>query len=95
MKVYVLQHVWNTPNNDGFEVLGVYSEDHINQARADMLESINAIKQEFIDTYGEDWKWDEDVSCEDGGYVHLSYDPKQIFTEATVYSWEILSMEVR
>lgn len=95
MKVYVLQHHWDTPDNEGTEVLGVYGDDHLEMARATMRAGADWLKKEYEDTYAGDWEWDEDGTWEDDNSIHLFYDSRSLYQAATVYSWEIVKMEVQ
>lgn len=55
MTVFVVVHHWDTPDNEGVEVLGVFKK--IEKARAQIVAGAGAIRAE----YDEDF-WDEDMS---------------------------------
>lgn len=90
MKVYVLIHTWNTPHNEGTEILGVYAADAIEKARADMRRSAAAVERD----YGGDI-WQDDFTWKDENSIHMGFDPQVSYELATVYGWDILEEEVQ
>ena len=93
MKVYVLEHRWDTPSNEGSEVR-VFGESNLKAARQEMQESVEAVKEEYREIYGCD-PWEEDYTWQGENEVHLGYDQCGAFTQATIYSWEIFKREVQ
>lgn len=87
MIVHVLHHYFDTPDVEGNEILGVYK--NIDDARADMSAAADAIRSEFLDDI-----WDENMTwCEDEE-IHLGFDKPGDWS-ATIYCWEIITMEVQ
>lgn len=87
MTVYVVVHHWDTPDNEGVEVLGVFST--VEKARVQIV----AGASETIAEYDEDF-WDEDMSwCEPMG-IQLGRCGRDYLEQATIYSWEIFEQEV-
>lgn len=87
MTVHVLHHYYDTPDVEGKEILGVYRD--IEDARADMSVAAAVIRAEFpANIWGEDMTW-----CEDNE-IHLGFDRNGDML-ATIYCWEIVTMEVQ
>lgn len=90
MIVYVLSTYWDTEDNEGNEVLGIYSEENLEKARNDMLACADAVKEMFpADVWQDDFTWEYDDE------IHLGFDPQIAFCNATIYSWEITKHEVQ
>jgi len=88
MDVYVLHHYWNTLDNEGNEVLGVYR--HKEHAQAEMRSRAAALKKEFpVDA------WDEDYTWEDADEIHLGFESQNAFEPATIYCWTIVKTDVQ
>lgn len=87
MKVFVVVHHWDTPDNDGVEVLGVFST--VEKARAQIVAGAGETRAE----YDEDF-WDEDMSWDEPSEIHLGRDERGYSNPATIYSWEISEQEV-
>lgn len=87
MKVYVVVHHWGTPDNEGMEVLGVFST--FAKARAQLVAGAG----ETIAEYDEDF-WDEDMTWDELMSIHLGRCGRDYLEQATVYSWEISEQEV-
>lgn len=87
MKVYVVVHHWDTPDNEGMEVLGVFST--FAKARAQLVAGAG----ETIAEYDEDF-WDEDMTWDELMSIHLGRCGRDYLEQATVYSWEISEQEV-
>lgn len=86
--VSVLYHRWDTPDNEGNEVIGVYWDKQ--KAREEMRSHAEAIRAEFPpDIWQEDYTWEEDDE------IHLGFDPQKQYVAATIYCWEIVEMEVQ
>lgn len=85
--VYILEHHWNTPDNEGYETRVFASLDDAAKA---MHESVVRLKAEFPDD-----PWEDDYTWEDTMEVHLGFDDcRYLGGLATIYSWEILEWEV-
>ena len=57
--VYVLHTHWDTPDNEGTEILGVYASDALDKARSDMRAAADAIRREFPDdAWEDDYTWE-------------------------------------
>ena len=50
MKVLVLEHRWDTPDNEGSDIQ-IFGENNIEAARLAMQESVEAIKEEYESLY--------------------------------------------
>lgn len=87
MKVFVVVHHWDTPDNEGVEVLGVFEK--IEKARAKIVAGAGAIRA----AYDEDF-WDEDMTWDEPSEIHLGRDERDYSNPATIYSWEIVQREV-
>lgn len=87
MTVYVVVHHWDTTDNEGVEVLGVFEK--IEKARAKIVAGAGAIRA----AYDEDF-WDEDMTWDEPSEIHLGRDERGYSNHATIYSWEIVQREV-
>ena len=87
MTVFVAVHHWDTPDNDGVEILGVFGK--IEKARAQIVAGAGAIRAE----YDEDF-WDEDMSCEEPNEIRLKHCARDYLELDTVYSWEISKQKI-
>lgn len=87
MTVYVVVHHWDTPDNEGVEVLGVFST--VEKARAQIEVGADAIRKEFDEDF-----WDEDMTWDEPSEIHLGRDERGYCNPATIYSWEIVLREV-
>ncbi len=86
-RVYVLYHYWDTPDNEGSEVIGAYR--NYEDALSDMKADAAAVKAYYAGDY-----WEDDCTWEDEYEIHLGrcstgYKP------ATIYCWRIENMEVQ
>ncbi len=87
--VYVLRTQWDTPDNEGAEVLGVYSESGLDKARARMRHEASKIKLEYpFDIWQSDYTWEEPDE------IHLGFDPGVYLVPATVYGWNVEKFEI-
>lgn len=90
MTVYVLHRYWDTPDNEGNEVMAVY--EHVEDAISDMRADAKATEA----FYSEDPTfWDDDMTWEDEREIHFgrcSQSPNEL---ATIYCWEIVEKEVQ
>ena len=87
MQVFVVVHHWDTPDNEGVEVLGVFEK--IEKAREQIEVGAHAIRKEFDEDF-----WDEDMSWDEPMSIHLGRCGRDYLEQATVYSWEISEQEV-
>ena len=88
MTVYVLHRYWDTPDNEGNEIMAVYGrvEDAISDMRADadtikMCYDVNS--------------WDEDMTWEEEREIHLGRNARSFGEFAVIYCWEIVEKEVQ
>lgn len=87
MKIFVLYRYWNTPDNEGSEVFGVFRNEK--DAHSTMIKDVDAVRLQYpIDFWSLDMTWEEERE------VHLGYDPMN-GKLATIYCWNIAEMEVR
>ncbi len=87
MTVYVVVHHWDTPDNEGVEVLGVLST--VEKARAQIEVGADAIRKEFDEDF-----WDEDMTWDEPMSIHLGRCGRNCLEQATIYSWEISEQEI-
>lgn len=87
MIVYVAINTWDTPDNEGSEILGVYS--NFEKAREQIEVGADAIRKEFDEDF-----WDEDMSCEEPNEIRLGHCARDYLELDTVYSWEISEQEI-
>jgi len=89
MKVYILHRYWDTPNNEGNEIMGAYDLEV--SAHTDMVLDAAATKQ----YYSQDF-WEDDMTWENEREIHLgSTRGTGNDAYATIYCWEIVEMEVQ
>lgn len=88
MNVFVLYRYWDTPDNDGNEVCGVYK--YVDNAISIMKKDAEHVKSYYQDDY-----WDEDMTWEDELEIHLGRDSHNPYEPATVYCWTITKAEVQ
>ena len=87
MRVYILHHRWDTPDNAGCDIR-VFRQ--IQDASDAMHESVARLKAEFPED-----AWEDDYTWEDTMEVHLGFDLCSYRGDlATIYYWEILPTEV-
>lgn len=88
MTVYVLSRYWDSPDNEGRDVLGVFA----NQKDAvDLMREDAKATKEHCNGFGEIC-WDEDMTWESDTEIHLGYGLQEPY--ATIYCWEITEHEV-
>lgn len=87
MTVYVVVHHWDTPDNEGVEVLGVFST--VEKARAQLVAGAGETMAEYDEGF-----WDEDMSWDEPMSIHLGRCGQDYLEPATIYSWEISEQEV-
>lgn len=89
MKVYVLHRHWDTPSNEGNDIMGAYKR--ATSAYYDMMLDVEKVK-----TYFESDFWEEDMTWENTHEVHLG-STRGTGNEryATIYGWEIIELEVQ
>lgn len=88
MVVFVLHRYWDTPDNEGSDVLGVFR--NVEDAILTMRTSANEVKTFYSDDY-----WEDDMTWEDDSEIHLGRDSHARYELATVYCWTISKMEVQ
>lgn len=88
MIVYILYHYWDTPDDEGNEVIGAYRR--YEDALVAMTSGAETVKSYFADDF-----WDDDMTWEDDCEIHLGYDPRSANELATVYCWRIERAEVK
>lgn len=64
MYIYVLYRYWDTPDNEGNEVMGAYFDQE--KAMADMIADAAATKAYYAPDY-----WEDDMTWEDDNEIHL------------------------
>lgn len=87
MTVYVAVHHWDTPENEGVEVLGVYSA--FEKAREQIEAGAAAIRKEY-----EDDMWEADMTWDEPAEIHLGRTSDFMGDYATIYSWQIVEREI-
>lgn len=87
MTVYVVIHQWDTPDNEGVGVLGVFST--FAKARAQLVAGAG----ETIAEYDEDF-WDEDMTWDELMSIQFGRCGQDYLEPATIYSWEIFEQEI-
>ena len=90
MTVYVLNRYWNTPDNEGNEIMAVYEnvDDAIAdmKADADATKAYHSVQPNF---------WDEDMTWEEEREIHLGRNARSFGELAVIYCWEIVEKEVQ
>lgn len=88
MTVYILHRYWDTPDNEGNEIMAVRRkvDDAISAMRADA----DAIKT----CHDADF-WDEDMTWEEEREIHLGRNARSFGELAVIYCWEIVEKEVQ
>jgi len=87
MKIYILSHYWDTPDNEGSEIIGAYYSDE--DAASRMKSEAAAIKNLYPTDF-----WEDDSTWEDDREIHLGRC-SAIGSLATIYCWEINKVEVQ
>ena len=94
MFVYVLHTTWTNPDDEGSEIQ-VFAEEHLEDARSLMKKNVDEIKAIYADDIdAAEEPWEDDYTWEDDDCVSLGFCD-QPFGLATIYSWEIMKMEVK
>lgn len=86
MTVYILHRYWDTPDNEGVEVIGVYY--NFKETQKDMQTDARKVRT----YYSEDF-WSDDMTWEEDNEIHLGFDPMN-GDLATIYWWEIIERKV-
>lgn len=68
MIVFVLHRYWNTPDNEGADVAGVYRD--VEGAIDDMKSAAQKVKSYYPKDY-----WEPDMTWEDDAEIHLAEIP--------------------
>jgi len=93
MFVYVLYTTWTNPDDEGSEIQ-VFSEEHLEDARAAMRKNAADIRRCYHDDrLGED-PWEDDYTWEEDNNISMGFCD-QPFGLATIYTWEIEPLEVK
>lgn len=87
MTVYVLRRYWDTPDNEGNDIMGVYY--NFKDAQDDMHTDVRPIHEHYPEDF-----WSPDMTWAEDNEIHLGFDPMN-GKPATVYCWEIVEMEVQ
>lgn len=87
MYIYILYRYWDTPDNEGTDIMGAYFDQE--KAAADMRADADATKAHYTHDY-----WDDDMTWEDDCEIHLgrNADGEGL---ATIYCWEVEKVEVQ
>lgn len=86
MKVYVLHRYWDSIDNEGYDIVGVYKS--MSAARHNMTVDVQAIKAHYDPNF-----WTDDMTWENELEIHLGHDSMN-GSPATIYCWEIKIVEV-
>lgn len=81
MLFYILTNNWTTPDNDGVEVLGVYSD--FGKASEIMQAESEKIRAEYEPDF-----WDDDLCCDELDYLSLGHFGRGCELD-TIYHWNI------
>ncbi len=87
MEIYVLNHYWDTPDNEGNEIIGAYH--NINNAIEAMKDAAETVKSYYPANF-----WEDDSTWEDDCEIHLG-KCSTMGELATIYCWEIKKVEVQ
>lgn len=87
-RVYILYRYWDTPDNEGTEIIGAYRSSE--RAIADMRLDAAITRAEYPDDF-----WEDDYTWEDEFSIHLGCGATSMYDLATIYGWEIEKVEVR
>lgn len=87
-EVYVLTNYWDTPDNEGHNVMGVFKD--IDNAISVMRADVERTKGYYPVDY-----WEKDMTWEDDCEVHLGRSAKSFGELATIHCWEITKAEVQ
>ncbi len=91
MKVHILTHRWNTPDNEGYEILSVRS--NIEAARNEMRKLVSKTKDRLDKEMG-GCPWSHDLTWEADDAIYLGWYGKGCEPDWS-WSWEIETMEVQ
>lgn len=80
MTVFVLYRYWNTPDNEGADVIGVYRD--VKNA----IFTMRSAAKEVMSYYSEDY-WEEDMTWEDNMEIHLGHASYNRYESSTIYCW--------
>lgn len=88
MQVFVLYRYWDTPDNEGSDILGAFYD--VENAISSMKCAAEKVKGYYPYDY-----WDEDMTWEDDAEIHLGRDSHTPYEPATVYCWTIAKLDVQ
>lgn len=81
MLLYILTNNWTIPDDDGAEVLGVYSS--FEKAREIMQAEAEKIRAEYEPDF-----WDDDLCCDETDYLSFGHFGRGCKLD-TIYEWNI------
>lgn len=87
MFVYILHRYWDTPDNEGNEIMSAYYQ--LENAISDMKADADATKAYYDSNY-----WDDEMTWEEDREIHLGHSAKGNMLD-TIYCWNIEKVEVR
>ncbi len=87
MEIYVLYRYWDTPDNEGNEIMGAYH--NLNSAVAAMRADAETVKSYYPADF-----WEDDSTWEDDCEIHLGRC-STMHEPATIYCWDIEKVEVQ
>ncbi len=91
MIVHILTHRWNTPDDEGYEILNAFRD--IEVARNEMRELASETK-EWLDKKMGGCPWNHDLTWEADNAVYLGWYGERCEPDWS-WSWEIESVEVQ
>ncbi len=91
MTVHILTHCWDTPDDEGYEILSVHND--IEVARTEMRELASDTKERMDKKMG-GCPWNHDLTWEADDAVYLGWYGERCEPDWS-WSWEIETMEVR
>lgn len=91
MTVYVLHRHWDTPDDEGYEILSVHSD--IEAAKNEMRERAGDTKERLDKEWG-GCPWNDDLTWEADTAVYLGWYGKGCQPDWS-WSWEVETMEVQ
>ncbi len=91
MTVHILKYRWNTPDDEGYEVLDVYRD--IEAARNEMRELASDTKERMDKEMG-GCPWDPDLTWEGDNAIYLGWYGKWCEPDWS-WSWEVESRVVQ
>lgn len=90
MVVYILHYRWENEDNGGAKVLGVYAEDNLAEAQAEMRDL--AARRKKLE---ENAFWQDDYTCEEPMAIFLGHCGMGMYEVPEIYRWEIECLPVK